>query len=230
MSNSSLVPEIIYKTNLHYGQYQYCLRAYQPEFFCLRQMDHRRIDHVVGLRRDWGKRMQSRQPGSWYWQALEITEEDIDNLHAMCDWLQADTRDRKLITSGSWFYVYTNDMTLIHDLTQLPWLDPSRFKLTQVQLRGKPGTIPLRRPRHGLRSHFRSIVLDERRRANLVNILTQQQGIRLSPSLEQWMDHPRWHRTAEYHFIDHDDHGILTLLALIEPRLVRRTQQIVEHK
>lgn len=230
MSNSNLAPEIAYRPNLYYGQYDYCLRAYQPEFFCLRDMDHARIDHLVGLRRDWGRRMQSRQPGSWYWQALEITENDIDNLHVMCDWLQSDARDRKLIIAGSWFYVYTNDRTLIDDLTQLPWLDTSKFKLTQVHLRGQPGTVTLRRPRHGLRSHFRSIVLDERRKNNLSNILAQQQGIRLSPSLLHWIDNPKWHRTAEYHFIDHDDHGIITLLALIEPRLIRRTQQIMEHK
>lgn len=230
MNNSNLEPEVQYRSQLFYGQYQYCLRGYQAEFFCLRNMDHGRIDHIVGLRRDWGQRMSIRQPGSWYWQAMEITEQDITNLHTMLDWLQADTRERKLVIAGSWFYIYSNDESLIEDIAQLPWLDGSKMKVSRVEVRGKPGTVGLKHARHAMRSYFRSILLDDRRRDNLVRLLTQQQHIRMSPSLAYWTETARWHRTFDYHFIDHDDANIITLLALVEPRLIRRTLPIVEHK
>lgn len=230
LNSLNLASDVQKRPQLYYSRYRYCLRAYQSEFFCLRNMDHGRIDHIVGLRRDWGKRMNTRQPGSWYWQAMEITEQDITNLHTMLDWLQADTRDRKLVIAGSWFYVYTNDDSLVQDIAQLPWLDASKMKISRVEVQGSPGTVGLKNPRHAMRSFFRSILLDEQRRANLTRLLAQQQDIRLSPSLTYWMDQTRWSRTYDYHFIDHDDTSIITLLALLEPRLIRRTLPIVAHK
>ena len=230
MNNSNLVREQIDRSTLFYNRYRLCVRGYQPEFFCLRAMDHARIDHIVGLRRDWGKRMNVRQPGSWYWQAMEITEQDITNLHAMCDWLQADERERKLVIAGSWFYIYTNDDSLVQDIAQLGWLDADKIKITEVNLHGQPNTVNLKHARHAMRSYFRSLLMDDRRRDNLVRLLTQQENIRLSPSLAFWVQSSRWHRTYDYHFIDHDDSSVITLLALVEPRLIRRTLPIVAHK
>ena len=230
LNNLNLEVDVQPRASLFYQRWRYCIRGFQPEFFCLRAMDHGRIDRVVSARRDWGRRMSSRQPGSWYWEAMEITEQDVMNLHRMCDFLQADTRERKVVISGSWFYIYTNDVTLISDISHLPWLDQDKMRVTEVHLQGQPGAVTLRRARHQLRSYFRSILFDDQRRHNLTRLLAQQEHIRLSPSLQYWVEQSRWHRTYDYHFIDHDDASIITLLALIEPRLIRRTLPIVEHK
>ena len=230
LNNLNLEVDVQPRASLFYQRWRYCIRGFQPEFFCLRAMDHGRIDRVVSARRDWGRRMSTRQPGSWYWEAMEITEQDVLNLHRMCDFLQADTRERKVVISGSWFYIYSNDVTLISDISHLPWLDQAKMRVTEVHLQGKPGTVTLKRARHQLRSYFRSILLDDHRRHNLARLLAQQEHIRLSPSLAYWVEQSRWHRTYDYHFIDHDDASIITLLALIEPRLIRRTLPIVEHK
>jgi len=224
------VREQLDRSTLFYNRYRLCIRGHQPEFFCLRAMDHGRIDRVVSARRDWGRRMSSRQPGSWYWEAMEITEQDVMNLHRMCNFLQADTRERKVVISGSWFYIYTNDVSLITDISHLPWLDQAKMRVCEVHLQGQPGTVALKRARHQLRSYFRSILFDDQRRHNLTQLLAQQKHIRLSPSLAYWVQQARWHRTFDYHFIDHDDASIITLLALIEPRLIRRTLPIVAHK
>lgn len=230
LNSSNLEIDVQPRAGLYYQRWRYCIRGFQPEFFCLRAMDHGRIDRVVSARRDWGRRMASRQPGSWYWEAMEITEQDVMNLHRMCDFLQADARERKLVISGSWFYIYSNDLSLIADISHLPWLDQDKMRVTEVHLQGQPGTIELRRPNHQLRSYFRCILLDDRRRDNLTRLLAQQPDIRLSPSLEYWVSQNRWHRTYDYHFIDHNDASICTLLALAEPRLIRRTLPIVQHK
>jgi hypothetical protein len=230
LSSSSLEPKTQIRNRLFYDRWCYCFKAYQPEFFCLRRLDHAHIDHVISIRKDWGKRMASRQPGSWYWSSVSISDQDQDNLHAMCDWLLQDTRPRKLVISGSWFYIYTDRRDLVHDLANLPWLDASRMGLTQVQLAGDPGTITLQQPRYQLRSYFRSLFLEDKRRENLVQILRNQELIRLGPALQRWADHGRHSRTYDYYFIDHDDMGIITLLSLIEPRLIRRTLPIVADK
>lgn len=228
MSNSNLVPKPRHRTDLYYGLYRYCLRGYQAEFHCLRELSHARIDNIMGARREWGRKIQLRQPGSWYWAALDITEQDVANLHSMCDFLLEDDRERKLVIAGSWFYFYTNDFDFVRDVMALSWLDQDRLELTQVELFGQPDTIVRHEPRHRMRSYLRSMILDDRKREILGALMGQQEQIRLSPSLKQWIDHPRWNRIMDHHFIDHDDSSILTLLALIEPRLIRKTVLIVK--
>lgn len=185
---------------------------------------------IMRARREWGRKIHQRQPGSWYWSQLDITDQDVDNLHSMCDFLLDDDRERKLVIAGSWFYFYTNDFTFVSTVMSLPWLMKDRLHLTEVTLYGQPNTVARQQARHKRRSYFRNMILDDRKRTTLTTLLQQQDQIRLSPSLQQWIDHPRWNRVMDYHFIDHDDDSIITLLALIEPRLIRRTLPIVAHK
>ena len=185
---------------------------------------------IMRARREWGRQIHQRQPGSWYWSQLEITDEDVANLHRMCDFLLGDDRERKLVIAGSWFYFYTNDQSFVRAVMGLPWIDQDRLQWTEVELHGQPNAVIRQSNPYGLRTYFRSMILDERKRTTLATILRQQQDIRLSPSLQQWVEHPRWNRTLDYHFIDHDDSGIITLLGLIEPGLIRRTLPIVAHK
>lgn len=230
MNSSSPAPKLLTRSQPYFGQWHLCLRGYQAEMHCLRELNHARIDNIMTARREWGRKIQLRQPGSWYWAALDITPEDVDNLHSMCDFLLADQRPRKLVISGSWFYLYTNDPTLVEHMSRLPWLDASRLTVTQIEIKGQPGTVMLKQPRWRKRSYFRSMILDDARRSSLARVLGQQQSIRLGPSLAQWIQHPKWSRTLDHHFIDHDDDAILTLLGLVEPRLIRRTLPIVENK
>jgi hypothetical protein len=148
----------------------------------------------------------------------------------MCDWLLADKRERRMTIAGSWFYVYTNDQTLVDDLAALPWLDQDRMLFTQINLVGRPGTVRLQQASYQQRTYFRSLILDQRLRETLRNLLKNQEDIRISPGLSQWMKHPKWSRTFDYHFIDHNGQGILTMLALLSPRLIRRTMPIVADK
>ena len=230
MNNLNLSPKAHRRTNLFFGQYRYCLRGYQPEFHCLRRLSHSSIDIIMRARREWGRQMHQRQPGSWHWAPLEITDLDVANLHAMCNFLLGDSRERKLVISGSWFYFYTNDRSFVIAVMGLPWLDQDRLQWSEVELYGHPNAVIRQQTQHGLRSYFRNLILDDRKRVTLVTILKQQEDIRLSPSLRQWVEHPRWSRTLDYHFIDHNDSSILTLLGLIEPHLIRRTLPIVAHK
>lgn len=230
MNSSNPSPRTHRRTELYYGQYRWCLRGYQSEFHCLREPSHARIDNIMRARREWGRKIHQRQPGSWYWSQLQITDQDVANLHSMCDFLLEDDSERKLVIAGSWFYFYTNDLSFVKAVMGLPWLDQDRLQWSEVELYGQPDTIVRHEPRHRMRSYLRSMILDERKRTTLVNILQQQQDIHLSPGLRQWIEHPRWIRVLDYHFIDHDDSGIITLLGLIEPRLIRRTLPIVAHK
>lgn len=172
----------------------------------------------------------TQQPGSWAWAPLEISDKDVENLHLMCDWLLSDTRERKMVASGSWCYIYTNDDSLLDDLSMLPWLDRSSMKITQVMLHGRPDCVVHKRPKHQLRSYLRGMKFDANKREIFARMLGQQEDIRLSPSLEQWVSSPKWIRTQDHYFIDHDGDGIITMLCLIEPRIIRRTLPIIADK
>ena len=53
--------------------------------------------------------------------------------------------------------------------------------------------------------------------------------MRLAPSLVSWMDQP-YLRTQDYFFVDHDSEAWPTMLALVQPGVIRKTQQIVTAK
>ena len=184
---------------------------------------------MIRARQEWGRKI-SHQPGSWHWTHLSIEDQDRENLHAMCDWLLNDTRERRMTIAGSWFYTYTNDITLLQDMAALPWLNQDRMSLTQICTVGQPNTVRLKTSNYSKRTYFRSLLMDEGQSRILKNLLNSQEHVRLSPGLKYWMTRDRWTRTFDYHFIDHDDDGIITMLALLSPRLIRRTLPIVADK
>lgn len=221
----------VQRTTLFYNRWPYCLKAYQPEFFCLRRLDHAHIDHVINLRRDWGRRMAG-QPGSWFWQGIDITEQDQANLHLMCDWLLQEQRPHKLITATSWFYIYTDDRSLIDDVSKLTWLDPNKMKCTEVKLIGRPNTITRKKARHAQRTYFRNMRLDSAQKQNLANLLANNQDLGPSPALFRFLnnDPHSYIRIQDYFFVDHDHDACILLLALTVPGIVRKTLPIEQYK
>lgn len=230
MTSSNLSPKTKQRTNRFYGRWDYCLKAFQTEFFCLRNLDHDRIDHIVRMRQEWGRTLQQRsQPGSWAWVGTNITDDDVANLHAMCEFLLTDKRERKLVISGGWFYIYTNDVSLVQAVSALPWLDKTLMEWTQVALIAQPNTVVLKTPAHQYRTYLRSIALDTQQKKNLQTVL-ESLDVRIGPALARWFTRDSWTRTLDYHFIDHDDDRWLLMLSLVVPGIIRKTVPITQHK
>jgi hypothetical protein len=63
-----------------------------------------------------------------------------------------------------------------------------------------------------------------------VNFLnTQQDFVRTSPAMMQWVQEP-FNRLQDYYFVDHDSPQWLTLVSLVCPGLIRKTMQILTDK
>lgn len=205
-----------------------------PESFVLRRLNHDYIDQVIRRRKEWAVKINGRnpQPGSWMhsWSKVDITEEQIRNLHQFCDFLLEDPRPRKLTITGDWVYLYTTDASLVRDIQLLPYLDPANISTHCVQQTGTPGTVSLREPRNRYRSYFRHTSLDSQKRQNLRDFLRAQQGVRIGPALADALDSDRTKRLFDYYFIDHDEPGVITMLNLILPGAIRRTLPIVADK
>lgn len=220
----------IERTDLFHGQWQYRLKAYQPEFSCLRRLDHDYIDRVIHVRRSWGQTLRQPQPGSWRWVGLDITDSVVQNLHRMCDFLMASKSERKLVIAQSWFYVYSNDLDWLERMSELSWLDPKLVELSSVQLIGSPGLLIRKKPGHNKRSWFKCQELSEKQKLALKTLLGSYEDIRVSPALQDYMDQSHRYRMMDYYFVDHNDDSLQIMLALIEPGLIRKTVAIIQHK
>jgi hypothetical protein len=217
------------RQQLWHGRYDHCVRFAMPEASVLRHLDHLRIDKTIKVRREWGKRMMSN-PGSWVlsWHRTQITDKHVANLHAMCDFLLADSRDRKIVISGDVVHVYTTDMTLVQDVMALPYVSHTVHR--QIRAVGQPNTVSLKNPRHAWRSYFRQRQMTIEQKNNIVKFLTSQTDLRLSPSMKWFLTSEHQTRMYDYYFVDHDDAGFITMLSLIAPGIIRRTLPIVTDK
>lgn len=227
--NTALTSTAVNRATPWHGQWHLCGRFYLTECHALRRLDHDWIDRVVRIRRTWGQRPIMNYGGSWRngWEPVRITDEDLQALHAMCDFLLTDNTPRKIMISDNHLYVYAND-PVIYQRIQAHGL--ARFtELLQVQLTGAPNTVHLRRSDHAMRSYFRGRKLEASAAASVRKWLTAQESVRLSPSLRYWCENEgTWLYT--YYFLDHDSVSTADMLRLIAPGIIRCTLPIVTDK
>lgn len=220
MIDSSLKTKV--RTQLFFGKWHYYALFHLPEAHVLRKLDHDHIDRGISIRREWQKRSVNFG-GSWYGRNSVITDFDVMNLHSMCDFLLYDSTAKKIMIYSDNLYVYSNDLNLFDRIERIG--AARRLSTVQVKLSGTPGTVVLKNPKHKLRSYFSGRDLDTNIRDSVKQFLTSQTAIRLSPALTHWTNiHYRF--TAPYFFIDHNDAGIILMLNMISPGLIRKTMTI----
>jgi len=193
------------------------------EAFVLRHRDHAMVDRVIERRREWGRRM-AQQPGSWLWSRLEMTEDDIKNLHIMLDWILDQKDSIKVTVSGDWLHVYTQEQSLAEQVSELPGIQKS--SVARVDLLGDPTAVNLQESLYQSRTYFRWTAVTLAQKQNLRKMLKAQTDIRMSPGLDWWLGDNKNLHLYDHHFIDHNDSGVLTLIALALGRVVRKTLPI----
>jgi len=171
-----------------------------------------------------GKKPNVQQSRLWN----EITKEVEQNLYDFADTLRNSGVDLKLVVSSNRGWVYTNSLELIGQLTPMRMLTGKKYSKAVID-RPK-NTIQLKNPQHQFRSYFKITKITNQQKDMLINFLTNQQSsIRISPALGEWIT-SAFHRTQDYFFIDHDEMSWLTMLSLVHPGLIRKTQQIIQAK
>jgi hypothetical protein len=227
----------IVKDRLFYDRFQYCISFGLAEITCLRdqELDCARIGRMLERRRQWQEVAQQR------WVTLgqknnvrptrlwnEITEEVEQNLYDFADILRNSNVDFKLVISANCGWVYTNSLELISQLKPMRMLTGKKYSKAVI---GRPkDTIQLKNPQHQFRSYFKITKITNQQKNMLINFLTNQQSsIRISPALATWIN-SAFHRTQDYFFVDHNETSWLTMLALVHPGIIRKTQQIIQAK
>jgi hypothetical protein len=237
------------KDRIFYDRYRYCISFNLEEISCLRELDHDYIDTIIARRRMWRDASKQR------WSALHtgkimssgvptisstkihpartilaprhnsITDKMVDNLHELANLLIKTSSEFKIVTSVNSGWVYTNSLSLLKKLNELACLKNKFF--TEAVVTRPKNTILLENPNHTHRSYFKTVKLTPEEKQNLTNFLNNQRDyMRASPSLITWIEQP-YHRLQDYFFIDHTGESWLVMLALINPRLVRKTMDII---
>lgn len=221
------------KTSLWFGKYNHSVKFLLPEAFVLRKLDHDNIDHIIHKRKEWGRKLSVTvpQPGSWlYWQRLDITDNQISNLHKFCDFLINDNRPRKIKFFGDWVYLYTTDKSLIDDVCDLDYIDKKTIMLSQIEQVGTPGTVLLKNAKKTYRSYFYNRPIDSKQRESLERFLSNQEDLRMGPALMSALARGSTKKLFDYYFIDHNDFGMITMINLIVPGCIRKTMPIKADK
>ena len=236
--------KIIQKDKLFYDNYRYCISFYLAEVSALKTLDHEYIDMIIARRKVW--RDMSRQRWASVTKSIpiissagishspqtiiskrwkEITKQTEDSLHKLADILIKTSIDFKFVTSVDQGWVYTNSKTLIKSLDNMVELMDKDYK--EVHINRPKDTVKLRNPKHTHRSYFKLAKLSDTEKIALVNFfINQKDHIRLSPALAQWTVTP-FKRTQDYYFIDYTGEEWIVMIALINPRIIRKTAAII---
>jgi hypothetical protein len=218
----------IKKDRLFFNRYQYCLSFVIDEATALRDMSHEAIVDTMIRRRQW------REIYSTRWTQLhglksgvpktikEIKDKTVRDLHTLCDFFINESTLHKVVCNSNVVYVYSNDTKFLNRLSQIECLEDRQY--TQAVVNRDPNTIILKSSQYQARSYFKTTKLTVEQKDHLRQFLAQQ-DVRIGPALSKWLS-ISFQRTQDYFFIDHHGSSWLTMLALVQPGLIRKTVQI----
>lgn len=219
VSSSLIKPKIKRRSTLWYGRYDRCLVLRLKEAWTLRYNDHASINKIIYNRRKWRVSTGS---------GFNFSQEDQDNLHRALDW-KLSNRDRvKIMVCSDYLYVYAADDAVLDEISGIPGMKTDY--LCQVELRGQPGTISLRQSLYQNRTYLRWTKSSPEQRTTLRALLRVQTDIKISPSFNEFLDSVKDSYVCDYYYIDHNDPGILYMLELAVPGIIRKTVPITTYK
>ena len=182
----------------------------------LRKLDHDEVDKIIDFRNSWTRHGV-------------ISEQIKRDLHITCDCLLDIANPYKITISSNWLYFYTNNP---EDIESLAKTSPMKLlgKISEVEITHAQDAIGLKNPRHLFRTYVHSHRPTQAQRDSLREFLRHNKKyVRTSPSLKDFLS-PKskslW--MMNYFFIDHSDMKMVTALALMNPKLIRKTMPIVK--
>jgi hypothetical protein len=203
------------RNSLYYGLYQYSAQFYIKEASALRILDHRAIDETLDYRSSWNTH--------------HVQLHDRMAVHQACDSLLNIKNPYKTMVSYNWIYFYTNDL---RDIDYLIATSQMRHigEITTVEITHSKDTIGLKNPKYAYRTYIRSHRPTEQQIESLREFIKHGENeIRPSLGLKEFLSlKNRRYWMSDYFFVDHNDMKMVTALALMNPKLVRKTMPIVK--
>lgn len=209
------------RDRLYFDQWEYAFSFHLKEAHTLRVRDARSLKDYVSMRMGWA-----------HWQH-RYTAQVVDNLQTALNHINAIVEPFKMVVSGNWGTIYTNDVNVANEfLSACNFVLPVQTKLKQAVVDRPRDTVLLLEPTHSTRSYFKSQWFPGTKIPALRDFFAAQQGaIVPSKAMQDFLKstgqhHDHWF--PNYYYVDYDDPRYATMLAMIMPRCFRKTMSVVQ--
>ena len=204
------------RDRLFYDQYEYGLCVSVNEASCLRAKTHRELLKTIEYRNQTRRQYHSKMP---------IEGHTLNDLFEAFDFLDQHRHCIKLTVSFNMVYVYSNDPLLLNLIAQQPW---TRFRSAMKAKVNLPrDVVLLKNPQYQYRSYFKERVLTEHEAPLLLNFLESRSDLfAITPSFRSHMHKWRKPYIPRHLFVEHNDLRDITMLNLVVPGLIRKTQTV----
>ena len=204
------------RNSLFYNQFHFQCKFHVPEASALRKLNHGEIDKTVYFRNSWTKN--------------RVSDETKNRLHAICDQFHALKNPFKLTISSNWIYFYTSNLEDIDELALGAIGKPLWGEITKVNVTHGKNEVGLQNPFFKFRTYVREHKPSPQEIENLTTFVESAAGeLRASPGLVEFLKKSGqrvWINNG--YFFDHNEMNMVTALALINPKLIRKTMPIVK--
>lgn len=223
---------------LFFDQYCYSLKLHLKDFSCLREMRNStktqtEVEFIVA------KRFTKRLSYDRFWTytdpgsaILNVTEEQtttkmrLDNLIDLLSILWPFKDRVKIMFSGDWGYIYSNDRDLLIKIDELPYV--TGYYIKEAVVSRTKNTVVLKSSAYRFRSYFAYKKYDEDKKARILDYLKNQPDIKIGKGLKHWLKYKISDWSRRHYYFDHNDPKIELMLRLIFPDLIRITMPIIE--
>jgi len=210
------------RDRLYFDQWQYAFVFFVREAHLLRCRDVDQVRKQATMLKKWAH-LQDRYAGN-----------TVPNLVAALTYINSIAEPFKLILSGNWITIYTNDANLADNfLANCNFVLPAQTRLKQAVVDRPRDTVLLLDPTYKLRSYFKSQQFPGSKIPALREFFAAQgNAIQPSAAMQRFLrgtwrgNHNHW--LPDHYYVDYDNPVYATMLALIMPRPFRKTMTIVQ--
>ena len=223
---------------LYFDQYRHSLKLHVKDFSCLREMRNStrtqtEVEFIVAKR--FAKRLSYdrfwtyTEPGTAILNTTDAqttTKLRLDNLIDLLGHLWPVRDQVKIMFSGDWGYIYSDDRDLLTQIEDLPYVQG--YYIKEAVVSRTKNTIVLKSSPYRFRSYFAYKKYDEDKKARILEYLKNQPDIKISRGLHRWLKYATSDWSRRHYYFDHNDAKIELMLQLIFPDIVRITMPIIE--
>lgn len=208
-----------HRDRLFWDRYQYCAIFRQSDINLIRGLCPDLFQRNLQYRKKWAN-IQNRG------------HIDEGQLIETFEFFRAAPGPIKLTFSWEYCYVYTNELNWIKTLPQIcPWI--TVFDVSEAVVDRPRDQVSLLNPTHQYRTWFREKAVTREVKQRLANwVQAQGTEIKLSPSLTRWLESKEEFANVNkfwfqrHFFIEHNSPQYETMLNMIMPAMVRKTQTV----
>jgi hypothetical protein len=147
-------------------------------------------------------------------------------LYKLAELLNTHRSEIKLVVSGKYGYVYTNNVQLL--LSVITNFSQHVQQLRHACIVRPKNTVSLRNSPHQYRTYFREKSINQTEKQQLLTFLQTQTEWRVSKALLKRLTRssPMW--MSRSYFVDHNTESEVVMLNLIVPGILQMTMPVVE--